>query len=643
LQLPYNGVCHAIYEAGIGTEMKIAIAAFFSAEGDMDVNSGHGTIFLKRVTLIFMQRLHLANIIPFLLFYFLISCLHAQDSLKWRLCPDTLISTDSDMKNMYASREEALNEANLYVGQLRLHGYLESGIDSISQERHCIFLHTGRKYEWLNLTIREGESSISDGLADLHRFDGKEVNSESLFGLAERLLSTAEDNGYPFAKVYLDSILIVNSKISAQLVVDRGPLILFDTLVIAGDARISSSYLTQYLGIKPGSPYSEQAIRDIRQKISVLAFLELVGDPRVYFSKRGAKLVLPLRNSGGSRFDFLIGVLPGNESNGGKLLINGRADLALLNPFSSGKEIYFLWQNPRVLSPQIDLRFEGPYLFSMPVGVDYRFHLMKYDTSYLLLEHIAGISWFYEGGNYLKFILQRQSSSLITVDEAYLRQSQKLPDILDYVVLGSGLEWSARHLDQLYNPRKGYEARINMTGGRKRVQANPNIVALDDSLLDFHKQYENLSGGNGIVRTELDLSRFFPLGRQGTFLARMRSGILLGKNILQNELYLLGGARQLRGFDEQSLQASKYGMLTFEYRYLFGRYAYLGSFLDMAYIRDESGAVIKQSWPMGLGVNLALDTKAGIFLLSYALGKRDTDELFKIRSGKIHFGYQSYF
>lgn len=590
-----------------------------------------------------MQRVHLANIIPFLLFYFLVSCLHAQDSLKWRVCPDTLISTDLDITDMYDSREEALNDANLYVRQLRLHGYLESGIDSMSQEKHCIFLHTGRKYKWLNLTIREGESAFLDGFADLHRLNGKAVNSESLFGLAERLLSVAEDNGYPFAKVYLDSISISNSKISAQLVIDRGPLILIDTLVIAGDARISSSYLTQYLGIKPGSPYSEQAIRDIRQKISALAFLDLAGDPSVYFSKRGAKLVLPLRNSGGSRFDFLIGVLPGNESNGGKLLINGRADLALLNPFSSGKEIYFLWQNPRVLSPQIDLSFEGPYLFSLPVGIDYRFHLMKYDTSYLLLEHIAGISWFYEGGNYLKFILQRQSSSLITVDEAYLRQSQELPDILDYVVLGSGLEWNARHLDQRYNPRKGYEVRINMTGGRKHVQANPNIIALDDSLLDFQKQYENLRVGNGIVRTELDLSRFFPLGRQGTFLARMRSGILFGRNILQNELYLLGGARQLRGFDEQSIQASKYGMLTFEYRYLFGRYAYLGSFLDVAYIRDESGAVIKQSWPLGLGVNLALDTKAGIFLLSYALGKRDTDEPFKIRNGKIHFGYQSYF
>ena len=76
-----------------------------------------------------------------------------------------------------------------------------------------------------------------------------------------------------------------------------------------------------------------------------------------------------------------------------------------------------------------------------------------------------------------------------------------------------------------------------MTGGRKRVKVNPNIVALDDSLINFQKQYEDLAVGNGIVRAGFDLSRFFPLGRQGTFLARMRSGALIGRNIFENELF----------------------------------------------------------------------------------------------------------
>ena len=47
--------------------------------------------------------------------------------------------------------------------------------------------------------------------------------------------------------------------------------------------------------------------------------------------------------------------------------------------------------------------------------------------------------------------------------------------------------------------------------------------------------------------------------------------------------------------------------------------------------------------PMGAGLGLALDSKAGIFLLSYALGKRTPKTPIQLRNAKIHFGYQNYF
>ncbi|WP_315820083.1 hypothetical protein [Paraflavitalea speifideaquila] len=45
---------------------------------------------------------------------------------------------------------------------------------------------------------------------------------------------------------------------------------------------------------------------------------------------------------------------------------------------------------------------------------------------------------------------------------------------------------------------------------------------------------------------------------------------------------------------------------------------------------------------MGLGLGMAFETKAGIFNISYAAGKRD-DAKFNLRQAKIHFGYVNYF
>ena len=45
---------------------------------------------------------------------------------------------------------------------------------------------------------------------------------------------------------------------------------------------------------------------------------------------------------------------------------------------------------------------------------------------------------------------------------------------------------------------------------------------------------------------------------------------------------------------------------------------------------------------LGIGVGTSFETKAGIFGLTYALG-RQFDAPFELRSGKVHFGFTSLF
>ena len=45
---------------------------------------------------------------------------------------------------------------------------------------------------------------------------------------------------------------------------------------------------------------------------------------------------------------------------------------------------------------------------------------------------------------------------------------------------------------------------------------------------------------------------------------------------------------------------------------------------------------------LGTGLGMAFETKAGIFNITYAVGKRDGDK-FNFRQSKIHLGYVNYF
>jgi hypothetical protein len=69
----------------------------------------------------------------------------------------------------------------------------------------------------------------------------------------------------------------------------------------------------------------------------------------------------------------------------------------------------------------------------------------------------------------------------------------------------------------------------------------------------------------------------------------------------------------------------------------------LGGFVDAAFMERSTSTSYDKLYPLGLGVNLAFETGAGIFAVSYAIGKRDLDQPFELRNGKIHFGYQNYF
>ena len=100
--------------------------------------------------------------------------------------------------------------------------------------------------------------------------------------------------------------------------------------------------------------------------------------------------------------------------------------------------------------------------------------------------------------------------------------------------------------------------------------------------------------------------------------------------------------RLLRGFDEESISASAYGMLTIEPRLLLNQSSYLFAFLDYAYLQNKSIGNDITDFPLGFGLGLSLGTPAGIVRMSYAIGKESGNPI-DFRAAKIHFGYVNYF
>ena len=317
-------------------------------------------------------------------------------------------------------------------------------------------------------------------------YNDKPFNYWEVVKLQESLLQYAENNGYPFAAVWLDSIEVENNKISAQLFMQKNHLILIDTINIIGDAKISAGYLENYLGLKEGDLYDKSQVLKIRNRIKELPFLQERSDATVTFSGDKATINLFLENRKSSRFDFLFGFLPTNsvEIPGGpevkSFQFTATVNVDLRNQFGLGERIFVEFEQLRPETQRLDLQFEYPYVFRLPFGVDTRFFLYKRDTSYIDVDFNIGLQYLFEGGNYLKLFWNQISTTLLTVDTQAIINSGMLPPSLDVSTSMVGLEYRMQKLDYRYNPRKGWSTLLRGGNGIKTIKENSAILGIKD-------------------------------------------------------------------------------------------------------------------------------------------------------------------
>ena len=113
--------------------------------------------------------------------------------------------------------------------------------------------------------------------------------------------------------------------------------------------------------------------------------------------------------------------------------------------------------------------------------------------------------------------------------------------------------------------------------------------------------------------------------------------------IFENELFRIGGLNTLRGFDEESIFASGYSIVTLEFRYLLEQNSYLYVFTNDAWYENKSSsASIREDIPYGFGAGISFETNAGIFSINYALGAQNGQTPL-LKSAKIHFGFVNIF
>ena len=524
-------------------------------------------------------------------------------------------------------------------------GHLEASVDTLlrQEKRYTAILHLGPIFTWLSLKApgipREWLSKVG---FRARLFTGKPLQFEEWLVLQQKLARQAANNGFPFAKVKLDQIKWAeDGQVSAEIKIERGPLIYFEELQLEGDVQISKQYLEQHLGLIPGQLYNETLIQQAKQRIQELAFVQLKKDPEVQFIGKQARLILHLSPKRASRFDFIVGVLPRSQQTG-RLLITAQLDGALQNALGKGESIALSFEQLRPQTQDLDLAFRYPYLLQLPFGLDAELNLYRRDTNFINLNWRLGVDYTLTRGRSVQVFWAQSQTNLLSIDSNSIRSLNRLPDTLDLNRNTFGLGFELSQVDYRNNPRRGWEWQLQFGAGRKTIRRNNEIEAIG-----LEGLYDSLTLRSAQYQVQTQVSWYLPLGQRGVVKTGFQgAAIIADEPVLANEQIRIGGNRLLRGFDEESIFATNFGLATLEYRFLLSTDSYLYAFYDYARVDNRSlnnsGGSDTVLWYQGLGAGITFETRAGLFGLSLAFGKQE-DLTFDFGAPKVHFGYVSLF
>lgn len=450
-------------------------------------------------------------------------------------------------------------------------------------------------------------------------------NKSSLEDYIGQSLIYFEDNGYPFAKIKINSIYFYHDSLSgnynADIYLDCIPGILskIDNFEIVGNSKTKDDVILRELRIRKGERYSQKIIDEIPKRLNRLAFFDPVQAPEFFLnSKNEGILRIKVKEKQTNNFDGIIGYIPSAGQNRPGYL-TGLVNISLRNIFGTGRAAAINWQQYNRYSQDLQLKYLEPWIFGYPFNVEGSISQRKQDTSYV--QRTLGASVEYLATESISASLSLTAESVIPTEN-----STSVFTVFHSSSTTTGLNLKIDTRDDPYAPTEGILFLNTYSYSQKKITGpekflNPSI----------HKSIT-------LQRIMLDISAFYQIFNRQVIAMAFHGRELRGSSFFEtSDLFRLGGANSLRGYREDQFLGNRIFWTNSEYRVLLTRRTFGFLFFDTGYFLRNAEPLLNveksEGFKIGYGIGLNLETSLGVLRVSFALAKGDT-----FSDAKIHFG-----
>lgn len=530
-----------------------------------------------------------------------------------------------DLRTKWAQEQEATGRL-----EFSLEEYVHAG------ESLTLIFHQGPIYAYEALRL-DGLSETYRQKSGLGQLLEKEmpINWADLEGRLRYCLDLYQDEGYPFAAFDRESVTyqpISPDSMGAAVAYtfDPGPLIVIDSVNIVGNHRERDEFVRALTRIRPGEPYRQRLISDAPRLLNNSIYYERVPNPAVSFTSwNTAKVKLKLQRKRAGKFDLLVGLLPPDETND-RLQFTGTVDIVFVSPFRMGEILQFKYDKLTSTSNRLDIEVLIPHIFQTPFQVEGELSILKQEEDFQNRFFRMGGEYAFSPFFAASFNYRNRNSSLLDITE-FENDTLQGPPQLDGTQQLYGVGFTYEKLDYRLNPTKGLSFEMEVRLGKRSIRENFRLPG---------EIYDDLPAE--LPAREVEFAAHWykqVLPRQVVHLAQ-HTYWLGQERVFRNDQLQVGGARSIRGFNENQFFTNFYTFFTAEYRLLLERDSYLVLFGDYAYLENAVDNEINR--PLGIGLGMNYGTSAGVISISYGIGKTK-DIPFQPSRGKVHIGFINQF
>ncbi|WP_158841412.1 ShlB/FhaC/HecB family hemolysin secretion/activation protein [Polaribacter sp. L3A8] len=509
----------------------------------------------------------------------------------------------------YQKKHKKIKTLNLEIDRvseyLKKSGYFTNTIDSIVnlKKDYIVFYNLNNKIDVAVIKL----NSVSKIYFEKSNLKGNTISIpiEKLSTSLLKISKTLDDEGKSFSKVQLQNIVIKDKTLFADLNINPSNKRIINQVKVKGYENFPKSYLKNYFNLKQNTLFNQQKIKDISIATKGIPFVSEIKPTEVLFTKDSTLLYMYLKKQVNNSFD---GIVSFASKDNGDVLFNGNIDLKLNNILNSGERFGLYWNSIGEERQELKLSTEIPYIFNLKFSPELSFLIYKQDSSFLSSKFDTKIS--YHINNKIKLALTYNSET----SEKLVENLTNNIESYDNYFLGLQLKYSIPKNDVFFNNK--FYLEINPSFGQRKVSEK----------------------SNNQFKFESTISYLWDLNLRTSIYIKNKIGYLNSNFYINNELFRIGGANSIRGFNEQSILTKNYTFFNIEYRYLTSEKSYLYTLLDIGKININS----KNENLLGLGLGYLFNTNTSQINLSLAVGKINKQNI-DFKSVKLIINWKNYF